>query len=52
MFDAYERPVEDPSTASRTITSYYDGRGRLMKRVLGKPIIIRSDDSSIPSADH
>lgn len=40
MFDPLGRPVTDPAQASRTITSYYDSKGRLVKRVLGKAMIM------------
>ncbi len=43
MFDPFGRPVTDPSRASRTITSYYDGDGKLVKRELGKAMIMRPD---------
>jgi YD repeat-containing protein len=44
MFDPLGRPVTDPSHASRIITSYYDGEGRLVRRVLGKAMIRRPDE--------
>jgi hypothetical protein len=43
MFDPFGMPVSDPSQASRTITSYYDQDGILVKRVLGKSVIIRPE---------
>jgi YD repeat-containing protein len=46
MFDPFGRPVTDPSQASRTITSYYDKEGKLVKRVLGKAMILRPDDEN------
>ncbi len=41
-----DSPVTDPSQASRTITSYYDKDGKLVKRVLGKAMIMRSKDEN------
>lgn len=43
MFDPFGRLVTDPSQASRTITSYYNVEGKLVKRVLGKAIIMGPD---------
>jgi hypothetical protein len=46
MFDPFGRPVTDPSQASRTITSYYNMDGKLVKRVLGKAMILSPDDEN------
>jgi YD repeat-containing protein len=44
MFDPLGREVSDPSRASRVVTSYYDGEGRLVRRTLGKAVIITLED--------
>lgn len=46
MYDPFGKEVTDPSLASRTITSYYDREGRLVKRVLGKAVILRPQDEN------
>ncbi|MBI0583453.1 MAG: hypothetical protein ISF22_04415 [Methanomassiliicoccus sp.] len=43
MFDTSGRAVSDPAQASRVVTSYYDDEGRLVRRVLGKAVILRPD---------
>jgi len=47
MFDPSGRPVTDPRQAARTITSYYDKDGKLVKRVLGKVLIARLEANDL-----
>lgn len=46
MFDPFGREVSDPSQASRAITSYYDREGRLVRRTLGKALILSPEGKS------
>jgi YD repeat-containing protein len=47
MFDPLGREVSDPSQASRVITSYYDSEGRLVRRMLGKAVIVTPEGQGI-----
>ena len=40
MFDPLGREVSDPSQAARVVTSYYDSEDRLVRKVLGKAVIV------------
>jgi hypothetical protein len=40
MFDPIGRPVSDPTQAFRVVTSYFDCEGRLVRKVLGKAVIV------------
>lgn len=47
MFDPLGREVSDPSQASRVVTSYYDDEGRLVRKVLGKAVIVTPEGKDI-----
>jgi YD repeat-containing protein len=47
MFDPFGREVFDPAQASRAITSYYDQEGRLVRRTLGKAVILSPDGKDV-----
>lgn len=47
MFDPLGRKVSRPSQASRVVTSYYGGEGRLARRVLGKAVIVSPEDMDV-----
>jgi hypothetical protein len=49
MFDPFGKPVSDPCQASRTMTSYYDRDGRLVRRVLGKAVIMCLKERNDPT---
>jgi hypothetical protein len=45
MFDPFGRPVTDPAQASRVVTSYFDDDGKLIRKVLGKAVIVLPEGS-------
>ena len=47
MFDPLGREVSDPSQASRVVTSFYDNEGRLVRRVLGKAVIVTPEGKDV-----
>jgi YD repeat-containing protein len=47
MYDPLGRAVSDPAQASRVVTSYYDSEGRLVRRVLGKAVIVAPEEEDI-----
>ena len=49
MFDPLGREVSDPSQASRVVTSFYDSEGRLVRRVLGKAVIVTPEGNDVTS---
>lgn len=49
MFDPLGREVSDPSQASRVVTSFYDGEGRLVRRVLGKAVVVTPEGKDVMS---
>ena len=51
LFDSCGRPVTDPSQASRAVTSFYDEGGRLVKKVLGKAVIMGPRRTADPDDD-